>query len=449
MNRTTKILLVIGGAIVLSYPGIAWLAGMSIESRIQHTEQQALAQVPYLTLVRREYHRGVYRSTEVATYGLRAPQAVKAAASSRLPASATITITSQIEHGPFPGLRTAALAIVDSTLVTPAALQTALGSKPLLQAHTIIGIFGGANSRLTSPVLSVRLPDGSTLSWGGLTGTVAATRGQARWSAELSAPRLASAGARGDIELAGLEYSGSHHKAFDDLYLGTGTFTLERLEGSSPRSGNYSLQRLSIGSSSKVDGEFFGLRIDAALDGASIAAVQLKNVMYSQSLEHVHGPSFAAMMRAIRAAQRQAGGNPAQLQAGIQDAVRHYGADLLLRDPVLDIRQASFAMPEGSFLLSAKISAPGLSRADLQWPAAIMALRSHAEVTASLRIDNGLVQKLVAMGGSSPKLGAQLTSLEQRGYLTAGSGAVTTHLDYSGGRLTLNGLPFPPAAPVN
>ena len=53
MNRTTKILLAVGGILVLSYPGIAWVAGVAIESRIQHNEQQAVAQVPYLTLVSR------------------------------------------------------------------------------------------------------------------------------------------------------------------------------------------------------------------------------------------------------------------------------------------------------------------------------------------------------------------------------------------------------------
>ncbi|MDE2049912.1 MAG: YdgA family protein [Gammaproteobacteria bacterium] len=451
MNRTTKILLAVGGIIVLSYPGLAWVSGIAIESRIQHSEQQMLDQVPYLALVRREYHRGVYRSTETATYGLRSPalQAMKGAGGAAFPSSATITIVSNIRHGPFPGLHAMALAVIDSTLVTPPALQAELGSKSILQAHTTVGLLGGATAGLSSPAFSLRLPDGSTLAWGGLTGTVTTTRGQARWSGQLNAPRLAFAGAQGGIELAGVEYSGSHAKAFDDLYLGTGTFTIERLDGSSPRSGDYSLQRISITSTSKADGEFFDLRVDAAMDAAKVAAVQLKNVTYSESLEHVHGPSLAALMRAIRGAQRQAGGNQTQLLAGVQDALRQYGADLLLHDPVLDIRQVSFTMPEGSFLLSAKVSAPGLSRADLQWPAAIVALETHAQVTADLRVDNGLVQKLLSMGGSNPKIGAQLTSLEQQGYLSAGSAAVTTHLGYSGGRLTLNGHPFPPAPPVN
>jgi uncharacterized protein YdgA (DUF945 family) len=53
------------------------------------------------------------------------------------------------------------------------------------------------------------------------------------------------------------------------------------------------------------------------------------------------------------------------------------------------------------------------------------------------------------MSSSNPKIAAQLTSLEQQGYLTAGATAVTTHLELSNGMITLNGHPFPPAAPVN
>lgn len=455
MNRTTKVLLAIGGIIVLSYPGIAWVAGVVIESRMQHNEQQALDQVPYLTLVKREYHRGVYRSTETATYGFHVPLPLGRNAAAALLSSATVTVVHNIQHGPFPGLHAAALAVVDSTLVTPPALQkelaAALGSKPLLQAHTIVGLFGGATTELTSPALSLVLPDGSTLAWEGLTGAFRSTRNLAGWSGQLSVPRFVIQGAQGMIQLAGLEYSGSSQKAFEGLYLGTGTLTVERLGASDASAEHgFSLQRLSLTTVSQAHGEFFDMRADAAMDAAKFAAVQLKNVTYSESVEHLHGPTFASMTQAIRTAEQQAGSNPAQLQAGLQDTVRQYGANLLLQDPVLDIRQVGFAMPEGSLLFSAKISAPGLSQADLQSPAAaIGALRTHAEITADLRVDNGLVQKLLTMGGSNPKVATQLTSFEQQGYLTAGSAAVTTHLEYSAGRLTLNGHPFPPAPPAN
>lgn len=455
MKRTTKIVLAVGSILVLSYPGIAWVTGAAIESRIQHNEQQAVAQIPYLTLVSREYHRGVYRSTETATYGFRIPglQAAGAGAGAPFPAAATITVASNIRHGPFPGLHAPALAIVDSTLIVPPALQKelagVLGSKPALEVHTTIGFFGGATASLTSPAFDLPLPEGSSLAWGGLSGTVTATRNQGRWSGQFSAPRIAIHQAQGGLELAGIGYTGAHEKALGDLYVGTSTFTIERVDGTAPRVGDYSIERMSLTSTAKATGEFFDIRADVAADAAKFAALSLKSLTYSESFEHVHGPSLASMVQAIRVAEHQSDLDRTRLQAGMRDAVRQYGGDLLLHDPVMDIRQVSFTMPEGSLLFSAKLSAPGLSRADLQWPAAIGALKTHAQVTADLRVDNGLVQKLLAMGGSNPKVTAQLRALELKGYLTAGASNVTTHLEYSGGRLTLNGRAFPPAAPTN
>ena len=457
MNRTTKIVLAAAGIVVLSYPGLSWVTGIAIEARIQHGEQLALDKTPYVVLVKREYHRGVYRSTEIATYSFRNPTvltALKTATGSPLSPSATVTVVSDIQHGPLPGLHTAALGIIDSTLIAPPALQKALagalGSKPLLQLRTRVGFFGGATVDLSSPAFSVPLPDGPTLTWGGLTGSVASGRNQASWSGQLNLPRLAIQGPQGAFELAGVAYSGSHVKAFDDLYAGTGTLTIERLDGSKASAGGqFSLDRISLVTTSKVAGDFLDMRVDTAADAASIGAVNLKNITYSVSFEHVHGPSLIAMAEAVRAAQRQAATQPAQLQAGMQAAFRQYGGALLLHDPVMDIRQIGFSMPEGSLLFSARLAAPGLSPADLQFPAVILALRTHAQVTADLRVDTGLMQKLLALGGSNPKIAARLTFFEQQGYLTAASSAVTTHLDYSGGRLTLNGHPFPPVPPAN
>ncbi len=451
MNRTTKILLAIVAIILLAYPGYAWVTGIAVASRLQRSERQVLERVPYLTLLKREYHRGVYRSTEVATYGLRFPLPKRGSAAATA-AGATLTVTSHIQHGPLPGLSTVGLATIDSTVSGPPALQkalaAALGSQPLLRFHTTIGFFGGAAVTVTSPAFSAQLPNGSTLTWGGLTGSFTSTGHGGRGSGQLSAPRLALHGAAGAFEVAGIEYSGSFEQAFGGLYLGDGTFTVERLDGSTPR-GAFSLQRISLTSDSKPAGEFFDMRVDLAMDAAQIAAVQLTKVVYSESVEHIDGPSFASLSQAINRTESQAGADPAQLAAGMQDAVRRYGVDVLLHDPVIDIRKVSFTMPEGTVVFSAKVSAPGLARADLQWPAAIAALKQHAEVTADLSVDNGLVRKFLAMKGANSQLAARLTAFEQQGYLTAGPTAVTTHVIYDAGRLTLNGHPFPPAPSAN
>ena len=457
MNRTTKVLLAVGGIVVLSYPGLAWLTGLAIEGRLQHGEQQVLDKAPYLTLMKREYHRGVYRSTEITTYSLRNPAlqaVVKSATGGTALPSATITIVSNIQHGPLPGLRRVALGVIESQLIAPPGLQKELtglpDSKPLLQLRSCIGLFGGVTHTMTSPAFTVQLSDGSTLTWEGLTASASTTGNQASWSIQLHVPRFALQGRRGGFELAGLTYSGASTKAFGDFNVGTGKLTIDELDGNSATPGKqFAVNHISVTSASQVAGEFVDMRVDTTADTATIAAVNLQKLSYLLSFEHIHGPSLVALAQGVRAMQRQAGTDPTQRRAGVQAAVRQYGGAVLLHDPVIDIRQIGFSMPEGSLVFSSKLAAPGLSPADLQWPAIIMALRTHAQVTADLRVDSGLLQRLLAMGGSNPKIAAQLGSLEQQGFLTTASSAITTHLEYSAGRLTLNGHPFPPAAAAN
>jgi uncharacterized protein YdgA (DUF945 family) len=452
VNRTTKILLAVAGIVVLSYPGVAWVTGIAIEARIQHNEQQALDKTPYLVQVKREYHRGVYRSTEVVTYGLHNP-ALRSPGLYALFPGGTFTVVSNIQHGPLPGLHTVALSLTDSRVITPPALQKelagTLGSSSILEFHTKIGLLGGVTGALTSPAFSVRLPDGSALTWGGLTASGTATRNQGHWSGQLNLRGLTFHGPQGTFTLAGLAYTGSQTKSLGELYTGTGTLTIERVDGSTAR-GQFAVDRISLVGTSKETGEFFDMRIDTTADAARTATVSLKNLTYSVSFEHLHAPSLTTLTDHVRAAQRQAAASPVQRQAAIQDALRQYGGALALHDPVIDIRQLGFSMPEGSLVFSARLGAPGLAPVDLQSVAAvIMALKSHAQITADLRVDNGLMQRFLAVGGSNPRIAAQISTFEQQGYLTAVSTAISTHLQYSGGRLTLNGHPFPPAAPAN
>ena len=320
MNKTTKVLLLIGVIIVLSYPGIAWVTGMAVESHLQHNEQQVLARAPYVTVVKREYHRGVYRSTATTTFSVRIP----AGAAAALLSAFTLTVSSNIQHGPLLGLHGVGLAQIDSTIVAPPALQKELsaviGARPLAQLHSTVGLLGGTTGELTSPAFSLPLPNGAKLVWGGITVNGSASRNQASLVGQVERAAVVRPGSRGGrFELTGMEYSGSHQKAFGDLYLGTGTFTIERLDGSGPRPGSdFSLQRIAVTTRSKADGDFFDMRVDIAMDAAKIAALQLTNLMYSQGFEHVQGPSFASMVQAVRAAQLQSGGNQAQLQAGIR-----------------------------------------------------------------------------------------------------------------------------------
>ena len=75
MDRRIRILLIVVVVVALAYPAAAWLLGMSVEHQWQERERLLAEQVPYIEVVKSDYRRGVYSSTEEVTYCSRWPDA--------------------------------------------------------------------------------------------------------------------------------------------------------------------------------------------------------------------------------------------------------------------------------------------------------------------------------------------------------------------------------------
>lgn len=455
MNRTTQILLVVGALLVASYPGFAWLTGLLVEHRIERAEGQVTLDAPYAKILRRDYRRGVYRSTEVITYEFRLPPTASIMATAALPSSFTLTLRSEITHGPFPDLRGPALASIDSTLILPASarqeISKVIGSQPIVRARTRVGWFGSTRSTLTSPAFHWRGADGSTFAWSGLTALMRGGRDLSSWSGRITAPGLKLRSADGArFDLRDFAFSGRARRVFGAILAGHNRFAVARIDGEAPRTGMaYALRQAAFTSHTDVHGAFLDMRFKLSTDAAQFGKVSLSHVVYSASVEHLDGVSLARLTGALRAAESQASGNPTLLQAQLRQTLRQYGGPLLLHDPVLKIRRVSFTMPEGTLALSATVSAPGLSPSDLGWPALIAALETHGQITADVSIDDALLRKFMASRGTTSAAAARITTLERQGYLKARANTETLHLRFAGGRLTLNGEPFPPAAPAH
>lgn len=456
MNRTAKILLASGGLLVASYPGVAWLTGLIVEHRIEGGERQLSHRVPYLTIVKRDYQRGIYRSSEAITYRIRepVPPAPKLSQAAAAP-SFTVTVRNTIQHGPFPGLSTFALATFDSTLVLPERVREqisrVIGLRSIARMHTRISWLANTRSTITMPPFNWRAADGSTLDWRGLSAVIESDRDFSSWSGHITVPELALRTADGGyFKLLRLSFSGRARRAFDTLFVGRSRIAIDQLDGTDSRAGDtYMLRHIAVGTATDVHGAYLDTGFTVTTDAARFGKMSLSHVVYAASFEHLHGPTLNRLSRALRDVERNDSGEPTLLEAGVLQALHQYGTELLLHDPAFKIRKATFTMPEGTFVLSASASAPGLSPADLGWPALIPALKTHGQVTADLRIDNALLRKFVTGRGTVSRAADRIAALERAGYLSIGANAVTTHLHYAAGRLTLNDKPFPAAAPVN
>jgi uncharacterized protein YdgA (DUF945 family) len=460
MNTKTKVALVVVVALLLAYPAAAWLIGLMLEGQLQERELQAIQQTPYLTITDRQYHRGIYSSTEDVTYGLAGPLAE---AKRALPSGATLqslrfTLHSLIHHGPLPQLRTIAFATIDSEPVLPPELRTQLdaplGRKPVLSIHTRVGLRGGYASTLSSPAFDVQLQDAGTFQSKGLTGTNSATRDLASFNGNFNLKGLSLADEKSQVELEDLHVDLSMRRAYTTLNVGTFNLALAHAQvHTTTPARSWSMRNVAVATTTSRSGDYIssgGVISAANLQVGPFTATQ---VGYQLAMNHLYGPALEKLTDDIRQASRNAGAPGADLsraRQNLMDILGKNGGDILAREPVFEISHLGFVMPEGEFRITAKVNVlPGLKPEDFaqSGPAGVADLIQHLDVTADVRMDVALAEKLLEGNSNHDSMTAQIAGLERQGVLKRDGAALTSHLVFKDGKLTVNGQAFPPAPP--
>lgn len=459
MNRRIGIALIVV-VVLVAYPVAAWLIGLTAEHQWEKREQQATERYPFFKVVKHDYRRGVYSSTEEVTYQLggqfakalaQASSGLQAApGNTQAPTDVQFTVRNIIHHGPLPQLRGFAPAIIDTELALPAdtkqKLVAVFGDKATLSIRTRLHWFGGSTTTLHSSVFEQKASNGMTFTWRGLDGTANVSSDFNSVKTDFTAPGMTVRTDKANVTMENLHMKADQQTAFDGLYVGPLELTLDGFEMQQTANGQkVSLQKIAIGGKSSVQGEYFD--VDAKLDAGSLQAQKFAatQVGYEFRATHLHGPSLSALNKAFRTQQAR---NPSGVPdlGAMQEAFKTNGVEILLRDPVIEMPRIGFTMPEGALLVSIKASAHGLTRAELDGPVEQMrmALVKHLQASADLRVDTALLDKLLDSTGKGEQITAQLQGLQRAGYLKLDGKALTTHLTYDTGQLKVNGQPFPP-----
>ena len=449
MSKKLAIASIILFVVVLAYPAVSWVTGFFVEKQEEANEQKALAEAPYIARTRHDYRRGVFTAVETSTYQLTFPTAKGAAAKLQL-GPWHLTTHCLIRHGPLPGLRTLALATADCAVELPAEMSgniaEALRGKAPLEAHARMDFSGGSTATYVSPAFTLKLTSGTTVNWQGITGTAQASSGLSKWSGSFTTPGLTVEEAATHTEIGSITLTADMRRVYDTLDIGA--FSL-KLAGVSVQSDDpdkvLAVKGVTVSGLSTQTGDYLDMGADFGVDALDAKRFSATRIGYVFRLEHVHGPSLAALSQAIRDAQRQGlAGDPQAFQGKLGDAFREHGIDLLSHDPVIEIPRIGFVTPQGEARLSAKLSAPGLTREQLQGPALQAAIIAHLEAEADLAIDAALLDTLLSGNKNQAALHQQLATLQKQGYVKQAGTQYSAHISYAHGRLVVNGVPFPP-----
>jgi uncharacterized protein YdgA (DUF945 family) len=455
VNRKIRISLIVFAVLVLAYPLAAWLIGVAAAHEWQQREQLISEQYPWLDLIKHDYRRGIYGTTEELTYRLRGPllQKLRPLTADADLARFQVTVRNNIHHGPLPQLRTFAPATVDSEIVLPPDLQARLielfGSEARLSIHTRLNWLGGGITEIRSPPFEHNATDGTTIISRGFTGTSAIGRDLASYNGDFSALGLTIKSPAASVEIENLRIRADRSKLYDQVYVGPWRLTLDRLEiTQTTQERQVSVRNFAIDTHSFAQSEYLDVDAKVAADTLQISDFAASRIGYEIHLGHLHGPTLSAFISSLVTAQAQSADSAAYAQK-MQKVLKTDGIEILARDPVFEMPRITLTMPEGEILISLKAHLQGLTRADLGGPPAAlrMAFAKHAQASADLRIDTALLEKLLDSTGKGDRLAAPLQGMQSQGYLKLDGKALTTHLTYRDGQLEINGLSFPALVP--
>lgn len=461
--------LALGAAVIaIAYPASAWLLGSRVEANFAE-QYRALDDQPYLKLVSRDFQRGLFASTETATFELanlgelsptKTEEGAQPETSSTPPAAPVrFTVRTDIQHGPLPGFSTLAAAVADSELVlTPEQQQqvaAVLGDKKPLQVHSVFSLFGGGKSTLSSPAFSFDLPkkdDGKTAraSWNGLQMTVDFSSHMKHYTVKAEAPGLeVKDDTGGQLLLSGLRIEGEQERLFDDVrgfYTGSTKITLDQLsfnegkpaEGMPEEGSKQALlvKQVVYDASIPVNGEFIDLIGKIGVDTAQFGEQNYGPAHYDFSLRHLHARSTAelyqALMKWYADPARLAVKDSGKRFEGL-DALREPALALLKYSPELHLDRISFKSPQGEAKISASAKLGPLQPEELANPFMLIGkLDVNADLTMPEELFSGEPQQ------------QQVAAYVEQGYVTRQGGMLSSKITFANGQVTVNGKPFNP-----
>jgi uncharacterized protein YdgA (DUF945 family) len=466
MKKGLWISLAIVALLAASYPGLAWYSGRTVETRLKEYEKRMLDLAPYMTVVNRKYDRGIYRSSEETTYELfRALLTTVSAAqaatgkSPAVPNSLRFTVRSRIVHGPFPGFGAPALARIETEFVMDESVKKALaqvfGERKPIEIVTRLDYSGDGVTQYSSPSFD-HFPignKGETLSWQGFTASVEFGRDLAWFKAHGEAPGMQGTSPDGEsVKLEQVSFGSNSELAFDDLYIGDGWMKIKSIrvvpgtaEEPAARK-SMTMNGFDYSAKATRNKDYLDANGKFAIAGMDVEEMQMKDLHYDLSFNHLHGPTVAAIWRAVRRVLAQGIAAPVgENGATIDKEVKRLGVALLEHEPELVVDRISFTIPEGDAKLSGRAHLVGFEAADLESENP-MALVQKIDAKVDIDIAEGLLKKFAEKSGGAAQLEQQLATLEARGFCTRRDGRVSTHIEFRQGALTFNGKAFSPQA---
>ena len=438
---------------VAAYPLATWMTGKTVEKNLAVLYSQ-LETNPYLKVVKRDYQRGFYRSTETVTLELFGNPAAEQDEGEEFE-PIRLTLRTNILHGPLPGLKTFAAATSETELVLDDAIlarfsKLTRGQKPLA-VHSIYHFDGSGQAVVSSPAFNITVPAGEELPagkliWEGMRFQMDFDSDMSHYNFAGGAPGLRFKGKDGwSVVMRDLKIDAVRTRPFADIPMFyTGSTKMSVAEMSVREAGveedMVRLGRMSLEGQIPMQGDYLDILSRIGIEQVDVGGGSYGPVHYDVFLRHLHARSVASLYEAFMKLSSHPGDDDAAEQMVAE--MSGPAMELMRHDPEFILDRISFMTPDGESRLSASVRLNGAQEEDF---ANILMLLAKLDVKAEARLPEELLL-LAAILDESKTLAPGLGLLESQGFIQREGDMLRVNARYAQGQLTLNGKPFDPMA---
>lgn len=478
MNKPTRVALILAPlAVALAYPAGAWFLGRQVEANFAG-QYAKLEQQGVLKVVSRDYQRGLFDAVETVSFEL-APamkSALLVGMKGAVPDGAPVdpglrfTVRSTIQHGPLPGGKTFAAALVHSELVLGAEAQAevskVLGNAKPFELVTRYAFLGGGRSELSSPAFKTSFQtekgENVQLAWDGLKAEMEFGAKLRHYTLQAAVPRLEASDDKGTRMLvSGLRFNGEGQRLLGEdsqMYSGRSQFDMAEvsLKLAEQADKTFLLQKLSYSIDMPAKDGFIDLSAKMGAEVVKVAAQDYGPVHYDFSLRHLQIAAADTLQRKVTAlyadpANMTAAANSRVMLAALQEPM----IELLKHQPEFSIDRLQFRNQHGEALLTGALKLDGAKPEDFANP---MLLMGKVNMQADLKLPAAMAVSFMTAGKPATEEDEaqaaartdmalqQVDAFVAQGYLERQGELVRARFALSKGAMTLNDKPFGPGA---
>jgi uncharacterized protein YdgA (DUF945 family) len=482
---TLALIIAVMGA---GYTATSWYFGKQTEATLNTHYSKMLQSAPYVTIIDRDYRRGIFSSEVIMTLELFSHFHDKGLdTNSDTPSVGKkpiqLRVQTQIQHGPFPGMSTLAAAATTSHLQLPEEMRQdaseLLGDKSPFTQNTTILFDGSGTASFSSPKFNFDISDpqsrvGESLSvaWEGFQGDVRFSADMKHITMNAKAPSLKISDNDGmRVSLSDLRLEGDQAQIFDDIAIllsGSQRLSVGEVAMVIPESGDlpFVMKGFSYRIDLPRDGEFIDLVERMGIERLQIGKDSLGPIHFDYSFKHLHTRAVAEISQAFMKLYTDPNlltGDRGAFAEQLMPVLMQHAETILDNGPTFHIDRLSFANAEGEANLTGRVALNGLTLPEILANPAIVLTKMEAN--GELQLEEKMVLELlrnppgkekIEIANLSPEeleaqsqvitaqFQQQVTAFTEIGYITREGSLLKSHVRFKAGELLVNGKPFMP-----